>query len=79
MAIREHVFTPDREDFNSDKTYISTVVREDFGTGERTKRTRKYYSSTPLTVGGLYVHLGKGYPGYQRVLSVEERTDPAYD
>lgn len=79
MAIREYIFTPDREDFNSNKTYICTVVREDFRTGGRAKRTRKYYSSTPLTVGGLYTHLGKGYPGCQRVLDVEERPDPVYD
>lgn len=58
---------------NTEKEYAYTVVREDFRTGERAKRTRKYHSYTPcLTVGGLYVHLGKGYPGCQRVLSVEE-------
>lgn len=79
MTGREHIYTPDREDFSSNKTYICTVVREDFRTGERAKRTRKYYSSTPIKVGGLYTHLGKGYPGCQRVLHVEERTDPAYD
>lgn len=76
MMDRERIYTPGREDFSSDRTYICTVVREDFRTGERAKRTRKYYSSTPLTVGGLYVHLGKGYPGCQRVLDVEERPDP---
>ena len=62
------------------KEYIYTVVREDFKTGERAKRTRKYYSFTPkLKVGGLYMHLGKGYPGCQRVLDVEERPYPAAD
>lgn len=61
-----------------DKEYIYTVVREDFRTGERAKRTRRYCSFTPsLEIGGLYVHLGKGYPGYQRVLGVEERLFPA--
>lgn len=57
-----------------EKEYIYTVVREDFHTGECAKRTKKYYSFTPrLAVGGLYTHLGPGYPGCQRVLSVEER------
>lgn len=38
-----------------EKEYVYTVVREDFKTGERAKRTRKYYSFTPrLEVGGLY-------------------------
>ncbi len=78
MMGRERIYSPGRIDFNSDRTYICTVVREDFRTGERAKRTRKYYSSTPLTVGGLYTHLGKGYPGCQRVLSVEERPVPAW-
>lgn len=55
-----------------DTEYIYTVVREDFRTGERAKRTRKYYTHKILTVGSLYMHLGKGYPGCQRVLSVEE-------
>lgn len=77
MMGRERVYTPDREDFSSHRTYICTVVREDYRTGERARRTRKYYSSRPLTVGSLYVHLGKGYPGFQRVLDVEERLDPA--
>lgn len=63
-----------------EKEYVYTVVREDFKTGERAKRTRKYYSFTPrLEVGGLYVHLGKGYPGCQRVLDVEERSCPSAD
>ena len=44
-----------------DKEYIYTVVKEDFRTGERAKRTRKYYTFKPLAVGGLYTHLGKGY------------------
>ncbi len=46
-----------------EKQYIYTLVKEDFATGKRAKRTRKYYSFTPcLKVGGLYTHLGKGYP-----------------
>ena len=63
----------------TDREYIYTVVKEDFATGERAKRTRKYYTFKPLTVGGLYTHLGKGYPGCQRVLDVKERPVPAYD
>lgn len=62
------------------KEYVYTVVREDFRTGERAKRTRKYHSFTPkLTVGGLYIHLGEGYPGCQRVLSVKEKLVPDWD
>lgn len=79
MIGKECIYTPGRIDFSSDRTYICTVVREDFRTGERAKRTRKYYSFTPLTVGGLYVHLGKGYPGCQRVLDVKECLDPVCD
>ena len=33
-----------------DKEYIYTVVKEDFRTGERAKRTRKYYTFGSLTV-----------------------------
>ena len=60
--------------------YIYTVVREDYVTGERAKRTKKFYSFTPrLEVGGLYMHLGKGFPGCQRVLSVKEYLVPSYE
>lgn len=76
MMDRERIYIPGRIDFSSDRTYICTVVREDFRTGERAKHTRKYYSFTPLTVGGLYVHLGKGYPGCRRVWDKKERLDP---
>lgn len=63
-----------------EKEYIYTVVREDLITGERAKRTRKYYSFTPrLEVGSLYTHLGEGYPGCQRVLSVKEHSVPSFD
>lgn len=54
--------------------YIYTVVKEDWVTGERSKRTRKYHAYTrKLEVGGLYVQLGCGFRGAYRVLSVEER------
>lgn len=53
--------------------YVYTVIREDFVTGERGKRAKKYYAFEPkLEVGGLYVQLGVGFPGCQRVLSVDK-------
>lgn len=53
--------------------YIYTVVMEDWNTGEHAKRVRKYHAHTPkLQVGGLYTHLGSGFRGAYRVLSVEE-------
>lgn len=63
----------------TDTEYVYTLVREDIRTGEQAKRNRKYYSFTPcFEVGGLYSQLGKGYPGYQRVLSVEKKLVPTY-
>lgn len=56
------------------------VVRE-YGDGRRGKRVKYLYrwSDQPqLTIGGLYLHLGYGYPGMQRVLSVEE-TDTTHN
>ena len=55
--------------------YIYTVVKEEWNNGERAKRTRRYYAFKPaLQVGGLYLHLGRGFSGgAYRVLSVEER------
>lgn len=54
--------------------YIYTVVKEDWNTGKRAKRTRRYYAFKPaLQVGGLYLHLGRGFSGAYRVLSVKER------
>ena len=53
--------------------YIYTVVRE-YSDGSQAKRTRKICRYCPnLKVGGLYFHLGKGFPGMYRVLSVEEK------
>lgn len=57
--------------------YIYKVIRET-PDGFRGKRAKSYYCYEPeLNVGGLYVHLGPGYPGLQRVLSmaVEEFPD----
>ena len=51
--------------------YIYSVVRE-YPDGSQYKRVKKLYRYKPLKVGGLYTHLGKGFPGMQRVLAVEE-------
>lgn len=58
--------------------YIYKVVRE-YPDGSRAKHTRRYFCFPPereLKVGGLYTHLGKGFPGMYRVLSVEEKECP---
>ena len=50
--------------------YVYTVVRERMD-GTRGKRAKKLYRwENNLKVGGLYVHLGNGFPGMQRVLSM---------
>ncbi len=48
--------------------YTYRVVKEDVVTGERGKRVRKITKRNPLDVGGLYMHLGKGFKGAYRVL-----------
>ena len=50
------------------------VIREypDGSRGKRSKSLLRYIDQDPLVIGGLYVHLGNGYPGMQRVLSAEE-------
>lgn len=56
--------------------YIYKVVREHMD-GSRGKRVKKLYRwENDLNVGGLYVHLGNGFPGMQRVLSVEAEESP---
>lgn len=58
----------------SEKYYEYTLIKEDLVTGQRGKRRKRYISFTDkLEVGGLYLHLGIGFPGAQRVLSVEEK------
>lgn len=52
------------------KKYTYRVTREDVATGKRSKRSRTIERYKPLTVGGLYMHLGYGYPGAQRVLEL---------
>lgn len=50
------------------------VIRKypDGSRGKRSKNLYRWSDQDPLRIGGLYVHLGSGYPGTQRVLSVEE-------
>lgn len=50
--------------------YTYRMIKENVVTGERAKRSRKIYRYEPLTVGGLYCHLGHGYPGFYRVLEL---------
>lgn len=58
------------------KQYIYKLIREDWATGAQAKRHRTIIRDKPdLKVGGLYVHLGKGYPGCQRVISQEIREE----
>jgi len=40
--------------------------------GKRPKYICRYDDEPQLKVGGEYAHLGKGYPGIQKVLSKEE-------
>lgn len=56
--------------------YVYKLIREDWSTGARAKRPRTITRDKPdLTVGGLYVHLGRGYPGCQRVVSMMTREE----
>lgn len=56
--------------------YIYKVIRE-YADGTRGKRTRTLCRYEPdLEIGGLYVHLGPGYPGQQRVLSMTTEQVP---
>lgn len=51
--------------------YVYEVIREDLVTGQRGKRSKRYSSfENELNVGHLYLHLGTGYPGAQRVLGM---------
>lgn len=52
------------------KEYTYKVLRE-YPDGSRLRRAKTITRYKPLKVGGLYVHLGKGFPGMQRVLSEE--------
>lgn len=51
--------------------YVYKVIRE-YVDGTIGKRAKEYSSfDEDLKVGGLYAHLGPGYPGLQRVLSMK--------
>ncbi len=60
------------------KRYIYRVARENVVTGERAKRSRTIERYDQLKVGGLYVHLGSGYPGEQRVLELVRVEEDEY-
>lgn len=51
--------------------YTYKVVKENWN-GSQAKRSRRITRNKPLVVGGLYVHLGKGFPGAYRVLELLE-------
>ena len=56
--------------------YIYKVIRE-YSDGSRGKRAKNLYRFEPdLKIGGLYVHLGGGYPGMQRVLDMAAKVFP---
>lgn len=56
--------------------YIYKVIPEAWD-GSRGKRTKTIERFKPnLEVGGLYVHLGRGFPEAHRVLSVETKDLP---
>lgn len=56
--------------------YIYKVIRE-YPDGSRGKRTKRLWRwENDLKVGGLYVHLGSGFPGMQRVLSMNTEELP---
>lgn len=59
-----------------DTLYIYKVVRE-YPDGSRGKRVRKLYRYKPdLKINGLYVHLGAGFPGMQRIIGMETEEFP---
>lgn len=56
--------------------YIYKVVKE-YQNGTQGKRVKKCLRYKPnLQIGGLYVHLGQGFPGTYRVLSMTEEEFP---
>lgn len=50
--------------------YTYRIVKENFINGQRADRARSITRYEPLEVGGLYLHLGHGYPGAYRVLEL---------
>ena len=55
--------------------YTYKIIRENAVNGQRGKRAKLYYGYEPLTVGGRYVHLGAGFPGFQRVLELVSKEE----
>lgn len=55
--------------------YTYRVVKEDFYTGKRSRYSRTVTKKHPLKVGGLYMHLGRGFIGSYRVLE-EIKNEP---
>lgn len=56
--------------------YTYRIIKENCVNGQRAKRTRTITRYKPLEIGGLYLHLGDGYPGAYRVLElIKEEKD----
>ncbi len=56
--------------------YVYKVIREHLD-GSRGKRAKRLTCFEPeLRVGGLYTHLGTGFPGLQRILSMSTEEVP---
>lgn len=54
--------------------YTYRVIKEDFYTGERGKRSRIITKNRPFKVGGLYIHF-PGLKGCWRVLELIEGSE----
>lgn len=50
--------------------YTYRIVKENCVSGKRSGRTRTITRYKPLEIGGLYLHLGTGFPGAYRVLEL---------
>lgn len=74
------VHSPSESPLSSDSKdniiYVYRIVKEDFYTGERSKRTKIIERTNPLKVGALYFQLGSHFPGSYRILElIEEKID----
>ena len=58
--------------------YTYRIVKENYVTGVRGKRTQTITRREPLTINGLYCHLGNGLKGFWRVLELVA-TEPLED
>ncbi len=52
--------------------YTYRIIKENPFNGKRAKRARTITRNRPLEIGGLYLHLGKGYPGAYRIVALLE-------